>query len=362
MGNLLYSPLRGHATPPSAFSALVPRGLPAFVSSSVQVPPALLLLHPASTCKSPPRHHPPIRSSVSRGGCGGVGRGFARRRKHLHRASADQSLLLCSLTTEASDQAASPCPENPRSPRQDKDCRGDAIAQATLRWIRSTVVGLNLCPWAAGALVGGQLRVLVHPAQQPLPAATDYLERPPGSDVTGGVSRDSGASSDEADLLEGLVEVATGEAVALGALGGEAASNATTLVVARPPLAQGFDEFLSVAGAVDEFIDESGLRGKVQLATFHPQYRFEGSEEDDASNYTNRSPYPVLHLLLEDQVSAAVKQISDPAKVWERNVDTTRKLGVEAMRRGVEACLLPSSPPQQTPKEAKTELEERNER
>ncbi|CBN74358.1 conserved unknown protein [Ectocarpus siliculosus] len=358
MGNLLYSPLRGHATPPSAFSALVPRGLPAFVSSSSQVPPALLLLHPASTCKSPPRHRPPIRSSVSCGGCGGVGREFARRRKHLHRASADQSLLLCSLTTEASR----PCPENTRSPRQDRDSRGDAIAQATLRWIRSTVIGLNLCPWAAGALVGGQLRVLVHPAQQPLPAATDYQERLPGSDVGGGVSKDSGASSDAADLLEGLVEVATGEAVALSALGGEAAANATTLVVARPPLAQGFEEFLSVAGAVDEFIDESGLRGKVQLATFHPQYRFEGSEEDDASNYTNRSPYPVLHLLLEDQVSAAVEQISDPAKVWERNVDTTRKLGVEAMRRGVEACLVPSSPPQQTPKEAKTDLEERNER
>ncbi|CAM9428709.1 unnamed protein product [Ectocarpus sp. 13 AM-2016] len=362
MGNLLYSPLRGHPIPPSAFSALVPRGLPAFVSSSVQGPPAPLLLNPASTCKSPPRHRRPIWSSVSRGGCGGVGRGFSRRRKHLHRASADQSLLLCSLTTEASDHVASPCPENPRSPRQDRDSRGDAIAQATLRWIRSTVVGLNLCPWAAGALVGGHLRVLVHPAQQPPPAATDHQERLPGSDVAGGVSRDSGSSSDAADLLEGFVKVAAREAVTLNALGGEAAANATTLVVARPPLAQGFQEFLSVAGAVDEFIDESGLRGKVQLATFHPQYRFEGSEEDDASNYTNRSPYPVLHLLLEDQVSAAVKQISDPANVWERNIDTTRKLGVEAMRRGVEACLLPSSPPQQTPKERKTELEERNER
>lgn len=76
------------------------------------------------------------------------------------------------------------------------------------------------------------------------------------------------------------------------------------------------------------------------------------------------SPYLVRNstLLLDAQVSAAVEQISDPAKVWERNIDTTRKLGVEAMRRGVEACLLPSSPPRQTSKEAKTELEEKNER
>ncbi|CAN0470104.1 unnamed protein product, partial [Laminaria digitata] len=99
------------------------------------------------------------------------------------------------------------------------------------------------------------------------------------------------------------VEAAAAQAEALGALEGRAAGNATTLVVARPPLAADFDEFLSVAEAVDDFIDDSGLRGTVQLATFHPQYRFEGSEEDDASNYTNRSPYPVLHLLLEDQVS-----------------------------------------------------------
>ncbi|CAM9508161.1 unnamed protein product, partial [Hapterophycus canaliculatus] len=112
--------------------------------------------------------------------------------------------------------------------------------------------------------------------------------------------------------------------------------NATTLVVARPPVAEDFDEFLEVVDAVDDFLDRAGLRGT--LATFHPGYRFEGSEEDDASNYTNRSPYPVLHLLLEEQVSAAVAQIGDPAKVWQRNVETTRELGVEAMRRGVEAC------------------------
>ncbi|CAM9161395.1 unnamed protein product [Ectocarpus fasciculatus] len=296
MGNLFYSSMRGHTTPPPAFSAVVPRALqPAFASSSSLAPRALLLQPPASTCSTcmpSPRRRRPTWGSVRHGGYDGVGRGLAHG-KHLHRASAGQPFFLCSLTTDASR----PRPEPPHSPRQDRDSRDDAIAQATLRWIRSTVVGLNLCPWAAGALVGGHMRVVVHPAQ-PRPQAT--------TGVGGGVGMDSGtsssSSSDAAGLLEGFVEVAAREAVALSALGGEAAANATTLVVARPPLARDFEEFLTVAGAVDELIDESDLRGKVQLATFHPHYRFEGSEEDDASNYTNRSPYPVLHLLLEDQV------------------------------------------------------------
>lgn len=107
--------------------------------------------------------------------------------------------------------------------------------------------------------------MLVHPAQ-PLPqAATDDHDRLPGSDVGGGVARYSGTGSDAADVLEGFVEMATREAVALSSLRGDAAANATTLVVARPPLAQDFEEFLSMAGAVDEFIDESGFRGKVQV-------------------------------------------------------------------------------------------------
>eukprot|EP00903_Cladosiphon_okamuranus_P017308 g15947.t1 len=229
---------------------------------------------------------------------------------------------------------------NPESDNGDVD---DAVALATLRWVRSTVVGLNLCPWAGGALVGGRMQVIVHPPLHPSLAAgaaaagTIDIENTVGDDR----GQDySGTCGDEGGHrgFEGLVEVAAREAAKLGGLEGEAAVNATTLVVARPPLVEDFDEFLRVMEAVDDFLDGSGLRGAVQLATFHPQYRFEGSDEDDASNYTNRSPYPVLHLLLEDQVSAAVSQVGDPEKVWQRNVETTRKLGVEAMRRGVEAC------------------------
>ncbi|CAM9429214.1 unnamed protein product [Discosporangium mesarthrocarpum] len=182
----------------------------------------------------------------------------------------------------------------------------DPLVLATLRWIRKSVVGLNLCPWAGGALTGGRLRVVVTP---PNTEVSDYAA---------------------AALLE---------AHSLSALRGEAVRNATTLVIARPPLVQDFRDFLDAAEIVDEMIDEEGLRGSVQLATFHPDYCFEGAKDGDAENFTNRSPYPILHLLLEDQVGAAVHQIKDPAKVWQRNVETTRKLGVEGMKALLAECL-----------------------
>ncbi|CAM9101832.1 unnamed protein product [Choristocarpus tenellus] len=183
--------------------------------------------------------------------------------------------------------------------------RIDPLAIDTLRWVRTTVVGLNLCPWAAGALTGGRLRVVV---------------TPPGSDA--------------ADF----VSAALGEASSLATLTGEAAGNATTLVVARPPLLEDFNAYLNAAGLLDDLIDQEGLRGIVQLATFHPLYCFEGAKKGDVENYTNRSPYPTLHLLLENQVEKAVREIEDPAVVWQKNVKTTRKLGVDAMQLKLEAC------------------------
>eukprot|EP00752_Nemacystus_decipiens_P015563 g13886.t1 len=250
---------------------------------------------------------------------------------------------LGALHRQASRARPDPTPDHPIHHPESTDGGGDdAVARAVLRWVRSTVVGLNLCPWAGGALVGGRMQVIVHPPRPlPLPAGAAAAC---GTSKTLGDDREqdfsgSGGGDEGSGLLEGLVKVATRQATVLGGLEGDAAVNATTLVVARPPVAEDFEEFLGAAAAVDDFLDDSGLRGTVQLATFHPQYRFEGSDEDDASNYTNRSPYPVLHLLLEDQVSAAVAQVGDPEKVWQRNVQTTRKLGLEAMRQGVEACL-----------------------
>lgn len=165
-------------------------------------------------------------------------------------------------------QASRACPDPPR-PRHPEggDFDDDAVTQATLRWVRSTVIGLNLCPWAGGALVGGRMRVIAHPPQPlPIPAgAAAAVTSDAVSDIRARGSSGGGHSGEGDRLLESLVEVAAQEAMTLGGLEGEAAVNATTLVVARPPAAEDFEEFLEVVGAVDDFLENSGLRGTVQV-------------------------------------------------------------------------------------------------
>jgi hypothetical protein len=80
-------------------------------------------------------------------------------------------------------------------------------------------------------------------------------------------------------------------------------------------------------------VADLGLEGVIQVASFHPRYQFAGTEPDDVTNYTNRSPYPTLHLLREASVEKAVAAIPDPAEIYQRNMETLRKLGVEGWRR-----------------------------
>mmetsp|Transcript_8277 Transcript_8277/g.27117 ORF Transcript_8277/g.27117 Transcript_8277/m.27117 type:complete len:129 (-) Transcript_8277:675-1061(-) len=104
-------------------------------------------------------------------------------------------------------------------------------------------------------------------------------------------------------------------------------------MLALPPMT--FDEFLDVAARVDVEIDDR-WRGTIQLATFHPDYRFANSEgKDDPADYTNRSPFPVLHFLLEDEVTAALEAYGreDADAIWRRNKALTRRLGLREMRR-----------------------------
>lgn len=138
-----------------------------------------------------------------------------------------------------------------------------------LAWLKELVIGLKLCPWAAPALNAGAIRIRIHP----------------GGD----------------DDLEELTQTVIEEAVTLAGMP-EAGRNATVLIGA--PYALGdFDEFLDYAAVVDDLIDELGMRGKVQLATFHPRFIFEDSTpETEVEDYTNRSPFPLLHLLREVEV------------------------------------------------------------
>jgi uncharacterized protein len=78
---------------------------------------------------------------------------------------------------------------------------------------------------------------------------------------------------------------------------------------------------------------QMGLEGVLQIASFHPRYQFEGSGPDDIENYTNRAPYPTLHLLREASLTRAVEAFPDGAKIYERNIETLRRLGHDGWRK-----------------------------
>jgi len=175
------------------------------------------------------------------------------------------------------------------------DAMPDPIAR-TRRWIERAVIGLNLCPFAKAVYIKEQVRFVL-----------------------------SDATTPEA-LLEQLAE----ELVLLRDT--DPAQVDTTLIIHPDVLVDFLDynDFLDNADAAVEALD---LQGILQVASFHPDYQFAGAAPDDISHYTNRSPYPTLHLLREDSVERAVAAFPDPDVIVERNVQTLDRLGREGWRK-----------------------------
>ena len=170
----------------------------------------------------------------------------------------------------------------------------DPIA-ASQRWLERAVIGLNLCPFAKAVQAKGQVRWVL-----------------------------SDATTPEA-LLEQL-----GEEL-LHLRDTPAATTDTTLIV-HPRVLGDFLDYNDFLDSADALVDSLGLEGVLQVASFHPDYQFAGSAPDDVENFTNRSPYPTLHLLREDSVSRAVEAFPDPDAIVERNIATLRALGKDGWR------------------------------
>ena len=166
--------------------------------------------------------------------------------------------------------------------------------KSTRKWIRDVVVGLNLCPWAGAPLQHGDLRVVGSTTVEALDCARREFD-----------------------------------AVA-------ATENATVTIAISDACA--FEDYLDLVDAVDAAIDKTGHRGAIQLATFHPDYQFGDAAPEAASHWTNRSPFPVLHLLREADVERALES-KDGHDVWKRNVAAVEALGAENMERRVRDCL-----------------------
>lgn len=169
-------------------------------------------------------------------------------------------------------------------------------AQAdTQAWLERAVIGLNLCPFAKAVHVKGQVRYVVN----------------------------EDASS--AKLLEMLVSELKYLAEA------DPESVDTTLLIAPHCLSEflDFNDFLDHAELA---LDELGLEGILQIASFHPQYQFAGTAHDDITNYTNRSPYPTLHLIREDSIERAVAAFPNPEAIFDVNMQNLRALGLDGWK------------------------------
>jgi uncharacterized protein len=162
---------------------------------------------------------------------------------------------------------------------------------ATRHWLEQAVIGLNLCPFAKAAHVKQQIRWVESPAR------------------------------DASGLLEDLVR----ELQVLAAADPEMVD--TTLLI-HPHALNDFLDYNKFLDVADAAIEELGLAGVLQVASFHPDYQFEGTGHDDVANLTNRSPHPMLHLLREDSIARAVAAFPDAAAIYERNIDTLRRLGL----------------------------------
>ena len=159
-------------------------------------------------------------------------------------------------------------------------------------WLERAVIGLNLCPFAKSVHVKGQIHYAVSQATN----AEDFLQ----------------------DLVRELNDLAAAEP----------STRDTTLLIAPQCLADflDFNDFLALA---DQALLDLDLDGVLQIANLHPDYQFAGTRADDITNYTNRSPYPTLHLLREESIDRAVEAFPQAETIFEANMQTMEQLGHE---------------------------------
>ena len=172
----------------------------------------------------------------------------------------------------------------------------DTIIADTRQWLTQAVIGLNLCPFAKAVHVKNQIRYRVSEATTP----------------------------------EALLEDLVAELCILR--DADPALTDTTLLV-HPAVLTDFMDFNDFLDVVDAAVEELELDGILQVASFHPDYQFDGTEPDEIGNYSNRSPYPTLHLIRESSLEQAVAAIPDAADIYETNIQTLRKLGHEGWKK-----------------------------
>lgn len=166
----------------------------------------------------------------------------------------------------------------------------DTVTARTRQWIETVVVGMNFCPFAKRELRHGTVRFIVAPEPE----------------------------------IESVLLQLMDECTHLDADDG----TQTTLLILPEGFAD-FDDYLDLAGLAEDLLADRGYEGVYQVASFHPDYRFADADADDPANYTNRSPYPMLHLLREDALEDAIANYPDPDSIPDNNIAKARALGAD---------------------------------
>ncbi len=170
------------------------------------------------------------------------------------------------------------------------------VIAATRTWLERAVIGLNLCPFAKSVHVRNQIRYVV-----------------------------SEARTEDALLAELRTE--------LNHLQSVSAEEVETTLLIHPWVFADFLEFNAFHDAAEALLEKLQLVGEIQIASFHPAFQFAGTEPDDITNCTNRSPYPTLHLLREASIERALESFPRPESIYEANQETLRRLGREGWER-----------------------------
>ena len=177
----------------------------------------------------------------------------------------------------------------------------EQVIAETRAWVDRAVIGLNLCPFAKAPQVKGQIRYALSPASDPAALLADLITE-----------------------LERLAEAP--------------AERLETTLLIHPQVLEDFADYNDFLELVDATVEELDLDGVIQVASFHPQYQFEGTEPDDLGNATNRSPYPTLHLIREDSIDRAVAAFPEAETIYQTNIETLHRLGAEAWRALQQQC------------------------
>jgi hypothetical protein len=178
--------------------------------------------------------------------------------------------------------------------------KDNKIIQSVQRWVESFVVDMNLCPYARRELIKNRVRFALTAAET------------------------------EEELLIALQ-------VELELLHSDPAIETTLLIHAK--VLQVFDDYNQFLNLADKLLLQMGFEGVYQIASFHPHYQFGGTDPGDAENYTNRSPYPMLHIIREESIARAIADSPNAEQIPVRNIELMNQLGQDKLQVLMQACI-----------------------